>query len=131
MSAAAAELIDPQVLRDAQRSLASLPKYDRSGSWRTFLLEFFIWRDVNSIYDAGDQFIKKGPALEMMSSHRAASPTFKNNARWWRYCDAITQIFNPASESQLAKSEFAAYRQAPREDMSTYLSTKYALYDAA
>ena len=31
----------------------------------------------------------------------------------------------------MAKSEFTAYQQAPREDVSAYLSTKFALYDAA
>ena len=120
MPAAAAEPIDPQILRDARRSLVSLPKYERSGTWRTFLLEFFSSMDAKSIYDARDQFIKKalvramrGPSLVMISSHQAGSPTFTDNAHWWRYVNAITQIFTPASESQLAKSEFAAYRQAP------------------
>ena len=73
----------------------------------------------------------RGPALVMISSHRAGSPTFTNNVHWWSYCDSIIQIFCPASESQPAKSEFAAYRQAPREDVFAYVSTKFASFDAA
>ena len=67
----------------------------------------------------------------MISSHRAGSPTFTNKAHWWRCCDAITQIFTLASKSQLGKSDFAAYRQESRDDVSAYLLTKFALYDAA
>ena len=40
-------------------------------------------------------------------------------------------IFAPEQESQLAKSEIKSYKQSPREDTSTYFSTKCALFDVA
>ena len=40
-------------------------------------------------------------------------------------------ILAPERESQLAKSELSSYRQSAREDVFSYLSTKYALFEVA
>ena len=71
----------------------------------------------------------RGQVQDMINLHRQR--TFENHLTWRDYAVAIEGIFAPPAESQLAKQEFKAYNQTPTEDISSYLSTKRALFEVA
>ena len=73
----------------------------------------------------------KGNALTMVTNHRPGSETYNSHPYFWQYVIFIQGIFAPEQESQLAKSEFKSYEQSPRKDISSYFSTKCALFDVA
>ena len=125
-------------MKMGKHALRGLPRYDRKIPWRTFVSEFKSWVEMNDVYLCGDEFIKnamvgcmKGQAMDMVNAHRRGSPTYTNNQTWRQYAIAIEAIFSPPAESQLAKQEFKNYKQKAMEDVSSYLSTKRALYEIA
>ena len=127
-----------QQMRSGQNMVKLCPKYDRKIPWRQFVYEFRSWVETFEIYNCGDEFIKntlvwamRGQAQDMINLHRQGTGTFANNLTWRDYAVAIEGIFAPPAESQLAKQEFKAYNQRPTEDISSYLSTKRALFEVA
>ena len=127
-----------QQMRMGQNLVKLCPRYDRKVPWRQFVFEFSSWIETFDITACGDNFIKntlvwamKGQAQDMVHPHRQGSPTFIQNVTWREYAVAIERIFAPPAESQLAKSEFKAYKQRQTEDVSSYLSTKRALHEVA
>ena len=138
MPPAAQPPIDPAVLDKGRLALRDLPKFDRSGTWRSFAVEFSFWLDSYDAFRCGDDFIKKpllkyfkGNALTMVTNHRPGSESYNAYPYFWQFVIFIQGIFAPEQESQLAKSEFKGYRQSAREDISSYSSTKCALFDVA
>ena len=127
-----------QQMRQGHSDIKMCPKYDRKIPWRQFVFEFRSWITTFEIERCGDEFIKntlvwamRGPAQDMINLHRQGTPTFRRNVTWRNYAAAIEQVFAPQAESKLAKQEFKTYHQRSTEDISTYLSTKRALYDVA
>ena len=138
MPPAAQPPIDPAVIDKGCYALRDLPKFDRTGTWRSFAVEFSFWLDSYNIYRCGDDFMKKallkcfrGTASTMVSHYRYGSEQYNAHPYFWQFAVFIQGIFAPEQESQLAKSEFKSYKQAPKEDVSTYFSTKCALFDVA
>ena len=64
-------------------ALKYLPKYDQTGTWRTFALEFSMWLESYDAYGCGDDFMKKalikcfkGNALTMITNHHPGTATY-------------------------------------------------------
>ena len=138
MPPAAQPPIDPAVLDKGRLALRDLPRFDRTGTWRAFSNEFSFWLDSYDAYRCGDDFMKKallkcfkGAALTLVTSHKAGSETYNAYPYFWQFALFIQGIFAPEQESQLAKSEFKSYKQSSKEDVSSYFSTKCALFDVA
>ena len=80
MPTAAQPPIDPAVLDKGRLALRDLPKFDRTGTWRSFTVEFSFWLDGYDAFRCGDDFTKKalfkcfkGNALTMVTNHRLGS----------------------------------------------------------
>ena len=122
----------------ACKSLAQAPKYAGKESWRTFENTFATWWRVNRIDAQDGEFQKRallscmrGQAVEMTRPYSEGTDTWNNCADLTNYLEAFRRIFLPPEESELARSEFKARKQSRREDISTYLSAKIALWQLA
>ena len=122
----------------ACKSLGQAPKYDAKGSWRTFETSFETWWRVNRIDEQNAQFQKRallscmrGQAVEMTRPYNENSDTWNNCLNLAAYLEAFRRIFLPPEESELARSEFKTRKQGRKEDISTYLSSKIALWQLA
>ena len=122
----------------AAKALQGVPKFRGTESWRTFESSFLTWYRINKIEQLPPDFQKRslltcmrGQAVEM------TRPYAENTATWTRcgtlneYVDAMRGIFLPPEESELARTEFKIRKQGRREDISTYLSAKIALWQLA
>ena len=125
-------------IRRGQNLMSCLPRYDRKTPWRSFCWEFNNWVRAFEIHKCGDVFIKnaliyamRGSALEMIACHSQNSETYQKNVTWRDYAAAIEMVFAPRAESQLAKQEFKSFKQAPMDDISSYLATKCNLFEIA
>ena len=114
------------------------PKYAGKESWRTFENTFATWWRVNRIDAQDGEFQKRallscmrGQAVEMTRPYSEGTDTWNNCADLTNYLEAFRRIFLPPEESELARSEFKARKQSRREDISTYLSAKIALWQLA
>ena len=122
----------------ACKALASAPKFDAKGSWRTFEATYETWWRVNRIDLQNAEFQKRallssmrGQAVEMTRPYSEGTDTWNNAATLDQYIQAFRRIFLPPEESELARSEFKVRKQGRKEDISTYLSSKIALWQLA
>ena len=76
-------------------------------------------------------FSLKDRAAERARHLTVGSHQYKEAKTYEDYKKVLTCIFCPESESNLARVEFAGYRQSSLEDVGAYFSTKYALFKAA
>ena len=112
MPPAAQPPIDPAVLDKGRLALRDLPKFDRSGTWRSFAVEFSFWLDSYDIFRCGDDFMKKallkcftGTASTMVSHYRHGSESYNAHPYFWQFAIFIQGIFAPEQESQLGRQK--------------------------
>ena len=122
----------------ACKALGNAPKFTAKESWRTFESQFETWWRVNRIDDQNGQFQKRallscmrGQAVEMVRPYAEGSQTWADSPDLTLYLEAFRRIFLPPEESEMARSEFKCRKQGRREDISTYLSSKIALWQLA
>ena len=128
-----AESAEERKLRDHRRAISNCPTFSLTGPWREHLNSFKVWTLIHGINDvefrkAALFFSVKPPAAERIRGFGSGSPEFLNSNTFEEYCKIIGETFEPQQESQLAKTEFLAYKQSRNQDINSYLSTKIALY---
>ena len=119
-----------------QRSLNSIPVYTGEGSFRSHLLDFKVWLNVKEITTAEQKKISlvyslKKQAQERIRSLGPGTKEYDQAVTYESYERKIIDVFLPQSERDLSRIEFETYAQSSEEDVGSYLSTKYALYDMA
>ena len=94
--------------RDRHRALATMPKYKGDEPWRIHEMEFESWRILMDIVNV--EFLKgalfysiRGRASERVRHLGGGSPEFTGSATFKDYLAKIREVFEPASESALAK----------------------------
>ena len=122
----------------ACKALGNAPRFTAKDSWRNFESQFETWWRVNRIDAQGGEFQKRallscmrGQAVEMVRPYAEGSQTWNDSPDLTLYLEAFRRIFLPPEESEMARSEFKCRKQARREDISTYLSSKIALWQLA
>ena len=122
----------------ACKALGSAPKYHGTTSWRTFECCYDVWFRVNRIHLQSPEFQKRsliacmrGRAVEITRPYGESSPTWTASATLTAYLNAFRRVFLPPEESELARSEFKGRKQAKKEDISSYLSSKISLWQTA
>ena len=122
----------------ACKSLGYAPKFNGKESWRTFENTYIIWYRVNKIEEQSQEFQKRsilscmrGTAVEMTRPYSEGTQTWRDCHTMALYLETFRRIFNPPEESELARTEFKVRKQGRREDISTYLSAKIALWQLA
>lgn len=125
-------------IRDAKRSLSYVPTYTGKTGWRTFENEWLMWHHINSINLAGVEFSKgallcalKGSAADCAKPYGLGTTAWTNATTIEMYLATLRGVFMPPEESELSRSEFQHRKQAKNEDISTYLSSKLALWQNA
>ena len=125
--------------REARKSLSSLPKWDgRSVPWRNFEDAVSNWRALNGIQAMPAEWQKRSLYFSLTSSAadrarpwRPGSALFNQAATFDDYMTMLRGVFQPAEESEMSRVEFRARSQQKHEDISSYLSSKFALYENA
>ena len=128
-------MAQPLVLQGFHRkSLSTLPKFGSNDRWQIHIDSLTQWRIINSIDTAPHDFQNMsilvsltGQAKERSRPYGYLSNTWNQANDWTEYLQALTTIFEPPVESELARSEFKARKQLPREDIGSYLSSKFSL----
>ena len=122
----------------ACKALIGAPKFNGKEGWRNFESNFECWYRVNRIHQQNGEFQKRallscmrGVAIEMVRPYNEGSQTWNDSPDLTLYLEAFRRIFLPPEESELARSEFKARKQGRKEDISTYLSSKIALWQLA
>ena len=122
----------------ACKSLGQAPTFGAKDSWRNFENRFETWWRVNRIDHQDGEFQKRallscmrGNAVEMTRPYAEGSQTWVDSPDLTLYLEAFRRIFLPPEESELARSEFKCRKQGRREDISSYLSSKIALWQLA
>ena len=122
----------------ACKSLASCPKFNGKGNWRTFESSYETWYRVNQIDQQAQEFQKRillacmrGQAVEMTRPYNEGSQTWINCVAFADYLEAFRRVFLPPEESELARTEFKVRKQGRKEGISSYLSAKVALWQLA
>ena len=123
---------------NACKALGSAPTFGAKDSWRTFENRFEVWYRVNRIHQQDGEFQKRallscmrGQAVEMTRPYSEGSQTWVDAPDLNLYLEAFRRVFLPPEESELARSEFKCRKQGRKEDISTYLSSKIALWQLA
>ena len=122
----------------ACKGLASCPKFNGKGNWRTFESSYETWYRVNQIDQQAQEFQKRillacmrGQAVEMTRPYNKGSQTWINCVAFADYLEAFRRVFLPPEESELARTEFKVRKQGRKEGISSYLSAKVALWQLA
>ena len=142
------------VLENCRKACASMPRYNRQKPWRSWTVEYLTWYRLHGIERAGEEFAKRalinactGEAADMVAPFSEGTQAWNDHPNCWPiqadpaaappvpyqpgYQSVLTTLFAPSSESELAKTEFGAYKQRAKEDISSYISKKTALYKIA
>ena len=137
---AANPVADPATRRydAACRRLSSAPSFDGKSPWRTFESSFSNWGKLSQMADMPILFQKqvllnsmRGHAVELTRPFAEGTEAFRNAADIDAYIEIFRKIFLPPEESELAESEFRSRKQGRREDISSYISAKIALWQCA
>ena len=73
----------------------------------------------------------RGHAVELTRPFAQGTEAFDNAATIDVYIEIFRKIFLPPEESELAESEFRSRKQGRKEDISSYISSKIALWQCA
>ena len=135
---AARRLIEAQ--KHALRSISSLPKYYGDGkiSYRIFESSWKIHWEIHGLNQLNVHTQKLallssfvGEAIEKSRLARPGGHIFDGAVDFDQYAVAVHDLFLPPQESELSKSEFLQCVQLRQEPITSYLSTKLALYENA
>ena len=121
----------------ALKAMAKVPVYDGSYAYRNYEPSFFYYSQLN-FFETLPLRQRKIVLLSAMRSDaqtktrnlKPGAAAFDDAETFEDFAQIVYQVFAPPAESELARSEFAARSQGRREDISSYLSEKFALYDS-
>ena len=130
--------------RRYQGALKNAPRFKEGVAWRTFLMAWRNWSVIAGFNDpafVGDGILdeKKGvfialidpSLLTRIESMMLGSPTWTAALTLEDFVAQIGEVYQPAIESQVARSEFEMYIQVKDQDVQKYITTKIALFHAA
>ena len=119
-------------------AVKNLPTYDeeKDGSFRNHMYTLRRWMVINDISDNQEKKLAliysiRGKSAERVLHLDSGSSTWTTNADYKDYEEQVLQVFHPKVEAELAKTEFLMRRQTAREDVGSYLSSKYSLFVTA
>lgn len=131
------ELNPQQKYQHALRAMAKVPTYDGSYAYRNFEPSFLYYSLLNffEVLPLAQRKMvllsaMRGDAQTKTRNLRPGTPVYNEALTFEIFAQKVYQIFAPPAESELARSEFAARSQGRREDISSYLSEKFSLYDS-
>ena len=123
------------------RSLSLIPKFQADRPWRIYRLEILTWAHLHGYSDAAADvqerlkgailFSLKGTALERATPYGPGSEAWTRAGTMLDYLNELEQVFQPAAESMLSKEEFTSRIQGRDENVITYISSKFAIFDVA
>ena len=136
-----------KLLESKRRIAGKAPNFDpKLQIWRSWKSQFVTWLDMMGISNLGAEeqpaefvaFTKlivassmKGSGIERIRPFMPGSAAADAATSLTQYLDVLETVFQPPQESRSLKLEFKSCKQDIREDVSSYLSTKLALYDVA
>ena len=125
----------------ATRSLAWAPRFQgsRGKSFRQFRQQYGVWRSVNRLDAILDVDFNKNCLLAVMSEGAADlvqdcgpdSETWNKARTYEQYMTALSQIFEPPEESEMARDLFESRKQKKDENINQYITSKINLFRAA
>ena len=134
-------------LESKRRVAGKGPSFDpKIQIWRSWKSQFLTWLDMMGISPMGDdtepqeyvEFTKlivassmRASGVERIRPFMPGSLAANAATSLTQYLEVLETVFQPPQESRSLKLEFKSCRQDVREDVSSYLSTKLALYDVA
>lgn len=127
-----------QELRSFKQALNHLPRFsgEAGGVFRDHVMAFMDWIQLEEIQDEGRK--KKALVFSLTGSARARIRSAGINSTPFNTCQTVGDyinylysIFEPDSEKNIARLEFASYKQQANEDIGSYLAVKYDLYQVA
>ena len=121
-----------------QRALNSVPHFDGKGAtlFRDHMTDFESWRQARQILQDDQSKIALSYSLRSGAQTRIrgllpGTDAFAKARTYKEYATLIGEIFAPAVEKGLSRSEFHAYNQQATEDVGSYVAIKMSLYDIA
>ena len=130
-------MAEADAIKLARPLLKTLPIFERK-SFNTWRNEFKVWYRINGIAEAGTEFAKQAALMAMRGEKARMCEGLQIDTEGYnacttieRFCEALELVFSPQAESELSKELFKSYKQGRKEDISSYLSKKYSLYDRA
>ena len=138
---------EDKLLSLARKNLPGIPHFNPENEiWRTWRQRFTNWTLLTGISDLGREgrserlltFAKltvvsamKGGAVERVRPFLPGSDIADSCNSLEAYLETLQTIFQPPSESRSLRLDFRSRKQSKDEDVSSYLSSKFALYDIA
>ena len=121
------------------RLIASLPKFDGSGSWRNHEEALNQWRIINIPVRNAEAAWQKlvilysltGQAAERASIVGRETQAHIDAAGWDAVMAQVRAVFCPPIDTLTAKTTFKARKQRSDEDIGAYITSKTALFRSA
>ena len=136
----AARIAADELRKRAQKLIQHQPKYTHEGTskrtWQMFLSErqdFFEGHGI-TVDTIGEEYHKRYLMMSLQGRAREMVVGIEDELKAKNHAGMLQQlaeIFAPRFESELLKSQFKARKQRRLEDVTTYLSSKEALYRRA
>ena len=136
-----------RVLVNARKNISHIPAYDPAKEiWRSYRQRLENYLQMTGIADLGRlnqparwvTFAKyaviagmTGTAVERVRAYLPGTDAANACNSLDDYLELLQQLFQPPSESRSLKLEFKNRKQQKDEDVSSFLSSKFALYDIA
>ena len=137
LQAGPVELNVQQRYAHALKAMSRVPTYDGTFAYRNYEPSFAYYASLNFFETLPLPQRKmillsamRGDAQTKTRNLSPGRPAFDNAATFEEFALTVYQVFAPPAESELARSEFASRSQGRREDISSYLSEKFSLYDS-
>ena len=73
-------------------------------------------------------FSLSGSAAERASVIGVGTEAFNGTANWQDRIALVSNIFQPAADSEISRIAFSSRKQAAQEDVGSYLTAKVALW---
>ena len=131
------ELTAQEKYKHALKAVHHIPEYDGSIPYRTYEPTYCYYATLNFFEFLPDAHRKmtlltamRGDAQTKTRNLRPGTPIYDNNT-FNDYAVEVYKIFAPPQESELARAEFNSRTQGRREDISSYLSEKFSLFDSS
>lgn len=124
-------------VRMEEAILRSVPRWrdDSTVLFREHIAEVDKYISVRSSYLNNDQLCKtvlwesiSGRAVHKVINNQDIKESYKNDT-YKQFCRSLREAFNPDSERGLVRTEFHSYNQGPQQDVASYLTAKFSLYD--
>ena len=124
----------------ARKSISNQPKFNGETGFRRWFNEWTAYHlgqgvDADTV---GHEFMKKamcaamqGIAVDMIQPYATGSAPFRNAATFQDYYIVVRGVFEPAAEVNLARESFKLCKQLAKEDVSTFITRKNVLWEAA